>query len=88
LNYMIPKRTSNTSAPDSTYEVQKIKIYSYKENISSIQNYQGLFLYLVTCQVQLSANYYCLTLMVSMAKSSTLTRVARVQIHFVKFIIF
>jgi hypothetical protein len=25
---MIPKGTSHTSAPDSTYEVQKIKIYN------------------------------------------------------------
>jgi hypothetical protein len=25
LDYMIPKGTSHTSAPDSTYEVQKIK---------------------------------------------------------------
>jgi hypothetical protein len=26
LDYMIPKGTSHTSAPDSTYEVQKIPI--------------------------------------------------------------
>ena len=31
LDYMIPKGTSHTSAPDSTYEVQKIEIKSYKE---------------------------------------------------------
>jgi hypothetical protein len=58
---MIPKGTSHTSAPDSTYEVQKIKIESYKENISSIQNYQGLFLFLGSCEVQLSANHYYLS---------------------------
>ncbi len=26
LDYMIPKGTSHTSAPDATYEAQKIKI--------------------------------------------------------------
>jgi hypothetical protein len=61
---MIPKGTSPTSAPDSTYEVPKIEILSFKENISSIQNYQGLFLYLGFWEVQLCANYYYLSLMV------------------------
>jgi hypothetical protein len=29
LDYMIPKGTSHTSAPDSTYEVQRIQILKY-----------------------------------------------------------
>jgi hypothetical protein len=64
LDFMIPKGTSHTSAPDSTYEVQKIQIKSYKENFIYIQNYQGLFLALKSCQVQLCANLEYLTLMV------------------------
>jgi hypothetical protein len=64
MDYMIPKGSSHTSAPDSTHEVQKIQILSDKENISSIQNYQGLFLYLGSWQEQLSANNNYLTLMV------------------------
>jgi hypothetical protein len=47
---------------------EEIKIYykleTYKENISSIQNYQGLFPELGSCQVQLCTEHNYLTLMV------------------------
>jgi hypothetical protein len=39
---MIPKGISPTSVQNPTYEFQKRKISSIHENISSIQNYQGL----------------------------------------------
>jgi hypothetical protein len=39
---MIPKGISHTSIQNRTYEFQKRSISSIQENISSIQNYQGL----------------------------------------------
>jgi hypothetical protein len=39
---MIPKGISHTSVQNPTYEFQKRNISSIQENISSIQNYQGL----------------------------------------------
>jgi hypothetical protein len=39
---MIPKGISHNSVQNPTYEFQKRKISSIQENISSIQNYQGL----------------------------------------------
>jgi hypothetical protein len=39
---MIPKGISHTSVQISTNEFQKRNISSIQENISSIQNYQGL----------------------------------------------
>jgi hypothetical protein len=45
---MIPKGISHTSAQNTTYEFQKRNISCIQENISSIQNYQGLSFLLVT----------------------------------------
>ncbi len=42
LDYMIPKGISHTSVQNPTYTFQKRNISSIQENISSIQNYQGL----------------------------------------------
>jgi hypothetical protein len=42
LDYMIPKGISHTSVQNHTYEFQKRNISSIQENLSSIQNYQGL----------------------------------------------
>jgi hypothetical protein len=39
---MIPKEISHTSVQNPTNEFQKRNISSIQENISSIQNYQGL----------------------------------------------
>jgi hypothetical protein len=39
---MIPRGISNTSVQNPTYEFQKRNISSIQENLSSIQNYQGL----------------------------------------------
>jgi hypothetical protein len=39
---MIPKGISYTSVKNPTYEFQNRNISSIQENISSIQNYQGL----------------------------------------------
>jgi hypothetical protein len=39
---MIPKGISHTSVQNPTFEFQKRNISSIQENISSIQNYQGL----------------------------------------------
>jgi hypothetical protein len=39
---MIPKGISHTSVQNPTYEFQKRNISSIQENISSIQNHQGL----------------------------------------------
>jgi hypothetical protein len=39
---MIPKGISHTSVQNPTYEFQKRNISSIQENISSIQNFQGL----------------------------------------------
>jgi hypothetical protein len=39
---MIPKEISHTSVHNPTYKFQKRNISSFQENISSIQNYQGL----------------------------------------------
>jgi hypothetical protein len=39
---MIPKGISHTSVQNPSYEFQKRNISSIQENISSIQNYQGL----------------------------------------------
>ena len=39
---MIPIGISHTSAQNPTYEFQKRNISSIQENLSSIQNYQGL----------------------------------------------
>jgi hypothetical protein len=39
---MIPKGISDTSVQNPTYEFQKRNISYIQENISSIQNYQGL----------------------------------------------
>ncbi len=44
LDYMIPKGISHISVQNPTYEFQKRNIGSIQENISSIQNYQGLSL--------------------------------------------
>jgi hypothetical protein len=88
LDYIIPKGTSHTSAPDSTYEVQKIEIYSYKENISSIQNYQGLFLYLGFFQLTALCKLLLSNSDGPVAKSSTLMQAALVQIPCINFFIF
>jgi hypothetical protein len=45
---MIPKESSHTSDQNPTYESQKRNISSLQENLSSIQNYQGLSFLLVT----------------------------------------
>jgi hypothetical protein len=45
---MIPKGISHTSVQNTTYEFQKRTISSIQENISSIQNYQGLSFLSVT----------------------------------------
>jgi hypothetical protein len=45
---MIPKGNSHTSVQNPTYEFQKRNISSIQENISSIQNYQGLSFLQVT----------------------------------------
>jgi hypothetical protein len=45
---MIPKGISHTSVQNPTYEFQKRNISSIQENLSSIQNYQGLSFLLVT----------------------------------------
>jgi hypothetical protein len=45
---MIPKGISHTSVQNPTYEFQKRNNSSFQENISSIQNYQGLSFLLVT----------------------------------------
>ncbi len=42
LDYMIPKGISHTSVQNPTYEFQKRNISSIQENLSSIQNFQGL----------------------------------------------
>jgi hypothetical protein len=42
LDYMIPTGIIHTSVQNSTYESQKRNLSSIQENISSIQNYQGL----------------------------------------------
>ena len=42
LDYMIPKGISHTSVQNPTYEFLKRNISSIQENLSSIQNYQGL----------------------------------------------
>ncbi len=42
LVYMIPKGISHTSVQNPTYEFQKRKISSIQENLSFVQNYQGL----------------------------------------------
>jgi hypothetical protein len=39
---MIPKEISHTSVQNPTHEFRKRNISSIQENISSIQNYQGL----------------------------------------------
>jgi hypothetical protein len=39
---MIPKGISHTSVQNPKYEFQKRNISSIQENVSSIQNYQGL----------------------------------------------
>jgi hypothetical protein len=39
---MIPKGISHTSVKNPTYEFPKRNIHSIQENLSSIQNYQGL----------------------------------------------
>jgi hypothetical protein len=39
---MIPKGISHISVQNPTYELQKINISSIQDNLSSIQNYQGL----------------------------------------------
>ena len=39
---MIPKGLSHTTVQNPTYEFQKRNICSIQENLSSIQNYQGL----------------------------------------------
>jgi hypothetical protein len=39
---MIPKGISHTSVQNPTYEFQKRNISYIQENLSSIQNYQGL----------------------------------------------
>ncbi len=48
LDYMIPKGITHTSVQRPTYEFQRRNISSIQENISSIQNYQGLSYLLVT----------------------------------------
>ena len=48
LDYMIPKGISHTSVQNPTYEFQNRNISSIQENLSSIQNYQGLSFLLVT----------------------------------------
>jgi hypothetical protein len=45
---MIPKGISHTLVQNPTYEFQKRNDSSTPENISSIQNYQGLSFLLVT----------------------------------------
>jgi hypothetical protein len=45
---MIPKGISHTSVQNPTYVFQKRNISSIQENLSSIQNYQGLSFLLVT----------------------------------------
>jgi hypothetical protein len=45
---MILKGISHTSVQNPTYKVQKRNISSFHENISSIQNYQGLTFLSVT----------------------------------------
>jgi hypothetical protein len=45
---MIPKGISHTSVQNPTYEFQKRNTSSIQENLSSIQNYQGLSLLPVT----------------------------------------
>jgi hypothetical protein len=45
---MIPKGISQTSVQNPTYGFQKRNISSIQENISSIQNYQGLSFLQVT----------------------------------------
>jgi hypothetical protein len=40
---MIPKGISHASVQNPTYEFEKRNIISIQENISSIQNYQGLY---------------------------------------------
>ncbi len=49
LGCKIPKRISHTSVQNPTYEFHKRKISYIEENISSIQNYQGLSFLPVTC---------------------------------------
>jgi hypothetical protein len=48
LDHMIPKGISHTSVQNPTYVFQKRNISSIQENLSSIQNYQGLSFLLVT----------------------------------------
>ncbi len=48
LDYMIPKGISHTSVQNPTYEFQKRNNSSIQENLSSIQNYQGLSFLSVT----------------------------------------
>jgi hypothetical protein len=45
---MIPKGISHTSVQNPTYEFEKRNISSIQENLSSIQNYQGLSFFPVT----------------------------------------
>jgi hypothetical protein len=45
---MIPKGTSHTSVQNPAYEFQQRNIGYIQENLSSIQNYQGLSFLLVT----------------------------------------
>jgi hypothetical protein len=45
---MIPNGISHTSVQNLTYEFKKRNIRSIQENLSSIQNYQGLSFLLVT----------------------------------------
>ncbi len=48
LDYMIPKGISHTLVQNPTYKFQNRNLRSIHENISSIQNYQGLSLLPVT----------------------------------------
>ncbi len=101
FDYMIPKGISHTLVQNPTYEFQKRNISSFQENISSIQNYQGLsflpvtftgladlFPQLESWHEQLCGDYLYLTLIVQWQNTCISCRGYWVQILGVNFTIF